>query len=71
MTAAGAGILSRVCLSPSAVGRRLAGCRQVDWIGLLEDLMGSNIVSATTWVEIPRDGYVQKLSQLIRNENKT
>ncbi|KAF0306444.1 Endothelin-converting enzyme 1 [Amphibalanus amphitrite] len=43
---------------------------QVDWVGLLEDLMGANIVTASTWVEIPRDGYIQKLNELIRTENK-
>ena len=43
---------------------------QFDWLGLLDDLMGSNIVSANTLVEVPQDGYVQKLNDLIQSEQK-
>ena len=43
---------------------------QVDWMGLFEDLMGTDIVSGQTLVEIPGDGYVQKLSKLIEKGPK-
>ena len=39
-------------------------------MGLFEDLMGTDIVSGQTLVEIPGDGYVQKLSKLIEKEPK-
>ena len=39
-------------------------------MGLFEDLMGTDIVSDQTWVEIPGDRYVQKLSKLIAKAPK-
>ena len=48
----------------------LLSCYQIDWLSLFRDLVGSDLISGGTWIDIPADGYAEKLSKLIKSEPK-